>query len=171
MYVILYHTILIGVWLGDPWSHHSEGKFGLKMLTLNVLVLKRVFPTMLKFWLSTYCQLCLILRCLLLATAHSQMRMGSISLTKRRSMALDVCLYIHHANCMSSLVHACMHALAALLSSFSLSPLQIPIIIRTGGGQGEDYCERQTQRQVQGTQAQSSPPAKKQVQLGYSPVN
>ena len=26
MYVILYHTILIGVWLGDPRSHHSEGK-------------------------------------------------------------------------------------------------------------------------------------------------
>ena len=26
MYVILYHTILIGVWLGDPQSHHSEGK-------------------------------------------------------------------------------------------------------------------------------------------------
>ena len=26
MYVILYHTILIGVWLGDPQSHHSEEK-------------------------------------------------------------------------------------------------------------------------------------------------
>ena len=111
MYVILYHTILIGVWL-DPWSHHSEGKkvwiegadpecvsteesvsYDAENLALNLLSALSNFTV--------------------LATGNCTQpnENGFISLTKRRSMVLDVCLYIHHTNCMSSLVHACMHLL------------------------------------------------------------
>ena len=94
MYVTPYHTTLIGVWLGDPRPTTQKGrKFGLKVLTLKELVLQRVFPMMLKSWLSTYCQLCLLLRSLLVGTAQSPKKDTTISLTKGRSMALDVCLY------------------------------------------------------------------------------
>ena len=116
MYVILYHTILIGVWLGDPRSHHSEGK---KVWTEGahperVSAAVSVSYDAEKLALNLLSALFTLTE---LATGNcTQPKKDCYHLLDQKKIHGIRRMYIHHTNCMSSLVH--------LLLSF---PSSVPV--------------------------------------------
>ena len=129
MYVIPYHTILM--WLGDPQSHHSQGKVWIEGADPE-----RVSATE----CVSYDAEKLALNLLSALFTFTELATGNCTHPKKDCYHFLDQKKIHGIRRMfvysSYQLHVFFSALTALLSSFSSCQLQIPIIISRGGGPG-----------------------------------